>query len=122
MFFGREAKKKRGMAIPEGSILLKIPMHSIPPSVFCEERVKSAVFCPLGNYDTSPKNMTPAGKQKQPNSNPIRGAKNERFDVLSDFHNNKLAVYNDDDKFFLKIIIVTPAEKPDVLHNNKQRK
>ena len=83
MFFGREAKK-RGMAIPEGSILLKITMHI--PSVFCEERVKSAVFCPLGNYDTSPKNMTPAGK-KQPNSNPIRGAKNERFDVLSDFQN-----------------------------------
>ena len=82
MFFGREAKK-RGMAIPEGSILLKITMHI--PSVFCEERVKSAVFCPLGNYDTSPKNMTPAGK-KQPNSNPIRGAKNERYDVLSDFH------------------------------------
>ena len=81
MFFGREAKK-RGMAIPEGSILLKITMHI--PSVFCEERVKSAVFCPLGNYDTSPKNMTPAGK-KQPNSNPIRGAKNERYDVLSDF-------------------------------------
>ena len=71
------------MAIPEGSILLKITMHI--PSVFCEERVKSAVFCPLGNYDTSPKNMTPAGK-KQPNSNPIRGAKNERYDVLSDFH------------------------------------
>ena len=86
MFFGREAKK-RGMAIPEGSILLKITMHI--PSVFCEERVKSAVFCPLGNYDTSPKNMTPAGK-KQPNSNPIRGAKNERYDVLSDFHNNSL--------------------------------
>ena len=69
VFFGQEAKK-RGMAIPEGSILLKIAMHI--PSVFCEERVKSAVFARWEN--TSPKNMTPAGKN-QPNTNPIRGAK-----------------------------------------------
>ena len=38
----------------------------------------------IGCFLPYPKNITPAGK-KQPNSNPIRGAKNERYDVLSDF-------------------------------------